>query len=260
MPRDRRPILGLIPAAGRASRLGALPCSKEIFPVGLGPDGAPEPVCARLLRDYAAAGIDRTLVILRSEKWDIPRMLGDGAGHGLDLAYLTLERSRSVPETLARATAWIEGADVLLGFPDIWLEPERAAADLVEFHRRGDQAISLGLFPCDRPDKADMVETDADGWIKQIIIKKPDCPWRWTWCLGLWRPEFTDFLVRRVGERDRGTDSGSELFIGDVVREAIGAGLRARGLRFEGGSILDIGTPEDLTAAWRRSVEARPSS
>ena len=31
---SQREIIGVIPAAGRATRLGPLPCSKELFPVG----------------------------------------------------------------------------------------------------------------------------------------------------------------------------------------------------------------------------------
>ena len=33
MTPDNAVPVGLVPAAGRASRLGALPCSKEVFPV-----------------------------------------------------------------------------------------------------------------------------------------------------------------------------------------------------------------------------------
>ena len=47
-------IVGLIPAAGRATRLAPLPCSKELVPIGFqtaadGADRRPKPVSQYLL-------------------------------------------------------------------------------------------------------------------------------------------------------------------------------------------------------------------
>ncbi len=46
----QREIIGLIPAAGQATRLAPLPCSKELYPIGLERGGArPKVVCEYLL-------------------------------------------------------------------------------------------------------------------------------------------------------------------------------------------------------------------
>lgn len=270
-----RPIVGWMPAAGRAARLGGLPCSKEIFPVGFepGPDGEPRPrpVCHGLLRGWAGAGIERALVILRHGKWDVPTRLGSGAELGLDLAYLLVEETGSVPETLARAAGWTEalgtgagtgtgtagagGWDVALGFPDILLGPPDAWARLVDFHRAGDWPISLGLFPTDQAWKADMVSFDDQGRIEEIVIKDPACAFRWTWSIALWRPDFTRFLRRTVaaeGRREGGDEGGAELYVGDVIRKALAAGYEVRGLPFADGRFIDVGTPDDLRRAVHR--------
>ncbi|MEM6796873.1 MAG: hypothetical protein AAF725_23065 [Acidobacteriota bacterium] len=260
-------VMGLMPAAGSASRLGGrLPCSKEILPVGFeaGPGGAPtpRPVCHPMLRGWAAAGIERAVVVLRDGKWDVPAYLGSGAELGLDLAYLLVEQTRSVPETLRRATRWLGESHVALGFPDILLEPRDAWTRLLEFHACGARGggggggggdLSLGLFPTEQVAKTDMVSLEGER-ITGLVIKDSACTLRWTWSIALWTPRMTRFLERWSASREAlQREPGSELWVGDVIRAAIESGLEARGLRFESGSFLDIGTPEDLRNATRLS-------
>jgi len=38
-PKLRQNVVGLVPATGRATRITPLPCSKELYPIGLGPIG-----------------------------------------------------------------------------------------------------------------------------------------------------------------------------------------------------------------------------
>lgn len=244
-----RPIVGLMPAAGRATRLGEQPSSKEILPVTV--EGEPQPVCAPLLQAWSRAGIERAVVILRAGKWDIPGRLGDGAEFGLDLAYLVVRETRSVAETLDRARRWTAGCDVAVGFPDLLLQPDDAWSRLVHFHREGGHDLSFGCFPCDRPGKADMVDLDDDGRLREMVIKDSSCSYRWTWSIAIWTPAVSE-LMHRMVLADRKASRDREMWVGDVLRAAVEEGLDVRGLRFEGGSFLDIGTPEDLAAA--RSV------
>ncbi|MEM8933013.1 MAG: dTDP-glucose pyrophosphorylase [Acidobacteriota bacterium] len=266
-----RPLIGLIPAAGRARRLGELPCSKEIFPIGfeVGRDGEPKPrpVIHGLLRGMASAGVERALIVLRDGKWDIPACLGEGDAIGLDLAYLLVGSTGSVPETLDRAHTWIAGHDVALGFPDILLEPADVWPRLAEFHRRGGADVSLGLFPTDQVAKADMVDFDDDGRIRQIVIKDPRCTLRWTWSIAMFGPSFRDLLHAIVGgeeamEARSGPEGSSavEPYVGDVVRAAVERGLDVRGLPFHEGRFLDVGTPEDLRRAVRSGSENSPGA
>lgn len=260
----RRPTVALIPAAGRATRLGALPCSKEIYPVAFRPDSEgvprPAPVCAPMLESMAEAGIERAIWLLRRGKWDVADRLGDGSRWGLDLAYLAVEETTCVPETLSRAMAWIEGCDVALGFPDILLRPSNVWSRLMSFHRAHGDAVSLGLFPTDQAWKADMVEVDHSGRVTGIVIKDPDCTLSWTWSIALWRPPMTRRLMDWVQElrRQRRSDPdppvAGEAYIGDVIRRGIEDGLTARALRFDDGDFLDIGTPDDLRRAVSRGA------
>ena len=250
-------MIGLVPAAGRAHRLGALPCSKEIFPLGFDQDAdgtsRPRPVCGHLLESLARAKVDRALILLRKGKWDIPALLGDGSELGLPLAYLALEPTASVPETLDRAYPFVSRATVALGFPDIIVEPADAYRPLLRRLRRGDAAVVLGLFPTDQSWKADMVEVDASDRVRGIVIKQAETSLRFTWSIAVWGPEFSGYLHDRVAEGGGGeSQAGTETYIGDVIQSAIRDGMAVVGERFEDGSFLDVGTPEDLRRATAR--------
>ncbi|MCG8456073.1 MAG: hypothetical protein MI919_07310, partial [Holophagales bacterium] len=125
-----------------------------------GSDGSPRPrpACHPLLQGLASAGVGQVVLVLRAGKWDVPAALGSGASLGLDLAYVLADDSRSVPESLARARAWVDGADVALGFPDILLEPADVWPRLAAFHLGGTWDVSLGCFPTEQAWKADMVD------------------------------------------------------------------------------------------------------
>lgn len=240
-------LVGLIPAAGRATRLGELPCSKEILPVGPpGPNGRPRAVCEPLLEALHTAGATRALWVLREGKWDIPATLGDGTRWGLDLAYLTLAASGSVPETLDRARAWVRGATVLLGYPDILFAPPDALARLAAHRRTTGADVVLGLVPTDRPTKADMVDLDPDGLIRAIQIKPPATDLRYTWIFAAWAPTFTEFLHRTLPAL---RPPGREPYMSDAILAAMAEGLRVEALPFPEGYHLDVGTPDDLTRA-----------
>jgi hypothetical protein len=57
-------MIGLIPAAGEASRLGDLPCSKEVLPVGIDDGGRLRVAADDLLDALAIAGAERAFVVL----------------------------------------------------------------------------------------------------------------------------------------------------------------------------------------------------
>lgn len=267
-----REVVGLIPAAGRADRLGALPCSKEIFPLGFHADAEgverPRPVCGRLLESLAAAGVHRAYVLLRKGKWDIPALLGDGVELGLPLAYLALEPTASVPETLDRAYPFVREATVALGFPDIVVEPGDAYRPLLRRLHRSEAAAVLGLFPTDQSWKADMVELEGEerrpgraqvesrperaqvDKVRRIVIKQAETTLRFTWSIAVWGPEFSSYLHDFVADGRAGsTGNSTEIYVGDVLQAAIDDGMTVLGERFEDGSFLDVGTPEDLRQA-----------
>lgn len=251
-------VIGLVPAAGQATRLGPLPCSKEILPVGfaIGEAGTPRPraACEPLLTSFRTAGIRRAFVLLRNGKWDIPAYLGSGEAFGLDLAYLALAPTPSVPATLDRAYPFVRQAVIALGFPDIFFTPHDAYAHLLTHLQASTADVVLGLFPSTQSWKTDMVALDEQGTVRQIVIKQPDRGLRFTWSIAVWRPAFSTYLHDHLATA--GAPAG-ERYVGDVIQSAIDDGLRVEAVTFADGSFLDVGTPDDLHSATAQA--SRPS-
>jgi glucose-1-phosphate thymidylyltransferase len=286
---QREPLVGLIPAAGRASRLGRLPCSKEILPLVSRPlaEGGPArplTACELLLEAMGAAGVRQAFIALRPGKWDIPAYLGAehrGPVHAqaggpsatpeepVSIAYLLAEDSPSVPHTLDRAYPFIAGRHVALGFPDILIRPADALAQLARRQADSGSDVVLGLFPASEPDRSDLVEVARDGKVRRLLIKQDSRRRRLAprpmWGLAVWSPRFTEhlhaFLARPGGAS--GADGAAELWISEVIQAGIDDGLAVEAVRIRGGACLDVGTPEavaraatwqagDARRAWRR--------
>lgn len=256
-------VVALVPAAGRASRLRGLPGSKEIYPVdpfrpAAGAVPRPRPVCEYLLEALVAAGVRQAYVILRPGKWDIPEHLG-ALELDIDLAYLTIPDSPSVVHTLDRAFPFIQDRRVALGFPDIVFQPREAFQRVLERQQATGAQVVLGLFPTDQGHRSDMVEMDAEGRARRIVVKQPGTELRFMWSIAIWTPRFTDylhrFLERSVAFPQAENGRRRELFVGDVVQAAIDDGLEVQTVVFAEGSILDVGTPEGLRQATRQLVD-----
>lgn len=246
------PPIGLVPAAGRALRLAGLASdpsgaavSKEVLPVGR----AGRPVASHLLAAFERAGVERAFVVLRAGKWDVPTTLSPRAG--LALAYLVLSESSSVAETLDAARPFVAGRRVALGFPDILFRPDDAFLAIRERQERTGADAVLALVPTDRPDKADVVEADAEGRVRALTIKPRETPApAMTWIGAIWGPAMTELLHDAViAAREDRAPGERELYPGEVLGRAIEAGLRIEAVRFPDGRHLDIGTPEDLERA-----------
>ncbi|HEX3128534.1 MAG TPA: dTDP-glucose pyrophosphorylase [Thermoanaerobaculia bacterium] len=246
-------ILGLIPAAGKAERLGKLPCSKELFPIGFRetPNGSVPKVAGHyLLERFRAAGIRRAFVVLHESKWDVARYFGTGEIADVLLAYLSIPGSRSVPETLSYAAPWVGESIVALGFPDCLFEPADAYSRLLERQAATGADLVLGLFPTERCRTTDMVECGPDGRVRRVEVRPETTALRFNWLIAVWGPAFTRLLVETVRSA---SDDRAELQIGTVVRAAVEGGLHVEGVELPDGRFRDVGTPDDLAAAVREA-------
>lgn len=245
-------VIGLIPAAGFATRVASmLTCSKEIQPVTLS-DGSSRVVSSFLLESLQQASAKKAYFVLRRGKWDIPEYFSNGFQSEMDLAYIVSEATQGVPFTIDKAFPFINESTVLLGFPDIIFSPTDAFQILLDKKKSLGADLVLGLFKTDKPQKADMVKFDADGNLSEIVIKPKETDLVYTWIMAAWTPVFTRFMHDYLDKHTvpySGNESdkkSSELHIGDIVREAISAGLKTSHVTFESGKFLDIGTPSDL--------------
>lgn len=217
-------VVGVIPAAGSATRLQPLPCSKEVYPVG------GHPVMDHLIARMRAAGCTELRVVTRPQKHDV---IGRAEHHR---ATVILGSPRSISESLATGIRDLPGpAVVLLGFPDTIWEPSDGFARLVAALEPPYDVV-LGLFNWNEPERSDVVLLSEDGTVTGVAVKPNDPPGNLIWGCAAARAE----ALRGV-ERD--DDPGSFF-------DALAKKRRVRGV-YLSDSFLDIGTRDGLDAAVR---------
>jgi glucose-1-phosphate thymidylyltransferase len=164
-------VVGIIPAAGYATRLQPLEGSKELLPV------AGKPVMDHVLDRMLAGGCSELRVVTRPEKRDVIKH-AEARGAHVVLAY---------PDTTAESFAnGVEGlaADdiVLLGWPDTIWEPFDGYLPLVEAVETRVE-VALGLFRIDPDDlrRSDVIRFGEDDEVEGIEIKPANPPSDWIW-------------------------------------------------------------------------------
>jgi len=249
-------IVGIIPAAGHATRMGLLPCSKELLPLGI--DSAknrsetrPKVVISYLLEKMRIARIQKAYIILRKGKWDIPGYLGDGSAFDMHLCYLMLGLPYGVPYTLDQAYPFINNSIVALGFPDIIYETKDIYIRLLKRLKEGDADVVLGLFPADQPQNADGVEVDSNGIIRRVFAKPNNARQSFVWAAAVWKPTFTHFMNDYLLNLEPPSQKDIELQIGHIIQLAIEKGRRVAGVHVSEHPPVDVGTPESLAAVMK---------
>jgi len=252
-----RVVVGLIPAAGHATRLAPLPFSKELYPIGSrrlgdGTERRPKAVCHYLLEKMRLADITRAYLVIREGKWDIPAYLRDGSMLDMHFGYIVVESTAGPPYTLDRAYPFVRDAIVAFGFPDILFDGDDAFRSLLSLQARRDADIVLGLFPGDRPDRMDMVEVDGEGRVTDLVIQPRQTRLEYSWDVAVWTPVFTEFLRRYLTETVGSAAQPPTLSVGHVIQAAIRRGLQTEAVIISNLPYCDIGTPEGLNTAMRR--------
>ena len=264
-PRPR--LVGLIPAAGRGTRLAPLPFSKELMPVGFthaseGADRKPKPVSQYLLERMRLAGAEQVFFITRPGKGDIADYYGDGSRLGLRFAYLQAGLPWGPPFSLAQAVPFIGDARVVFGFPDILIDPVDSFTPLLARQDETGADVVLGLFHATAREPGDVItRDDATGRILNLETKeeRPQRPDHYTcWMFAVWNGRFSMFLHEecgRLAEQARARIAADpqgkapEWPVGAVIAAAIRAGLHVNSVWFPRGRFLDIGEPDGITAA-----------
>jgi dTDP-glucose pyrophosphorylase len=262
-------VVGLVPVAGVGHRIAPLPCSKELYPIGFRRDEQSGELRAKVashhvFEKFRTAGITTAYVILRTGKWDIPAYFVDGHVVGVNVAYLVITGSLGPPDTLDRARPFVGDQSVAFGFPDIQFGPDDAFEQLLERLNATKADVVLGLYPAHDSRVMDMVDVDSDGRIRALVLKPRSTELRYTWVCAVWTVVFTQFMHTFVvseqakGESARrayqGMDAQGDLPVGAVMRAAVESGLRVYGLPFPHESYIDIGTPDNLVEAVKRSM------
>jgi glucose-1-phosphate thymidylyltransferase len=244
-------ITGVVPMAGRATRISPLPMSKELYPVSLRETetGARPKVASHyLLERMRLAGVRQTYLVIRDGKWDIPAYYNDGTQLlDMHLAYVMMRLPHGAPFSVDAAHPFVKDAIVVMGFPDILFSPADAFSRLLAKQRETRADLVLGLYRWDNPKLDDMVDSDDDGRVRALTIKEDAPHLRYTWAMAAWSPIFTEFMhTYLAAQLQSGEALRTELSVGHVVRAAVIDGLNVHSVAFPEGKFLDIGTSVGL--------------
>jgi glucose-1-phosphate thymidylyltransferase len=235
--------------------------SKELLPLGFRRDlGGARPLlaCDPLLEAFQHAGIDRALVVTRTDKLDLPAFLGAGPPGGPALAFVTLPESDSVPRTLDGAYPFLRGATIALGFPDILFSPRDAFATLLRRYEESGADLVLGLFPTTDPTTTDMVRLGAGDRVADIEVRPRRSALRFNWLLAVWSPAVTEHLHGALAGTAPGGDG--EVQLGTLLRQAVVDGFAVLGVPFPQGRFVDLGTPEGFERGMSFDLSASPTA
>jgi glucose-1-phosphate thymidylyltransferase len=231
---------GIVPAAGRGSRIQPLAFSKELLPVGSRMEAGIERPCAvseYLVERMILGGADKICFVISSGKSDIMEYFGASYGPAT-IAYTVQPRPSGLCDAIFRADPLIPREEaVVVGLPDtIWF-PEHALAELPE------EALSFLLFPVERPEFFDAVVLDEHDRVQEIQVKSPQAQSSWIWGAFKMPGRILGELRQLWLERQQRDE-----YIGTLVNAYLERGGAAVGVR-AGHAYVDVGTLNGYRAA-----------
>jgi glucose-1-phosphate thymidylyltransferase len=220
-------VVGVVPAAGHATRLQPLDRSKEVLEVG------GRPLMDHIVERMRLAPCTRIRVVTRPEKRDV---VAHAQGLG---AEVVLGRPPTLSDSiLLGARDLAPEAAVLIGFPDSIWEPPDGFGRLLERLEAGWQ-VALGLFLWDEPWRSDVVAVDRSGAVTRVELRPRRGTSDWVWGCAAARAGILAGL--------RGTSEPGQ-FLADACSTTRVAGVRLSE------TYADLGTKEALAAARRGST------
>lgn len=253
---NNKKLVGIIPAAGKGTRLSPFPCPKELFPIGYQDflvgetmQKRPKVISQYLIENIIDAGAQQIIFILGEDKHEIMRYYGDGSRFHVDIAYLYQEKLKGMPYAINLARPWIGDADVLFGMPDTIIEPKNAFQQLLAHHCRTDSDLTLGLFLTEHTSKFGMVELTQENEVKRIIDKPQSTTLQHMWGCACWSASFTALIENYLFSHPY---NGKEVVLGDIFSFAVEKQFKVNALVFQKGQYIDIGTVDELDAALKK--------
>jgi glucose-1-phosphate thymidylyltransferase len=230
---------GIVPAAGRGSRIQPLGFSKELLPV-VGPfqngDERPRAVSEYLVERMVLGGASRICFVIAPGKFDILQYFGAAYGSA-STAYVVQPSPAGLCDAIFRAEPLIADEDqVLVGLPDtIWF-PDDALRCLP------DDRLSFLLFPVQRPELFDAVVLNG-GNVSEIQVKRANAGSNWVW--GAFKMPGSVFRsLHRLWMKEERRDE----YVGTLVNAYLETGGRASGHK-AGTAYADVGTLEGYRTA-----------
>jgi glucose-1-phosphate thymidylyltransferase len=245
----RPPVIGIVPAAGRATRLPDRTCSKELIAVG------ERAIGEYLIDAMIAARADRICIVIAPDKRDIVEHFGSRV-RGVPISYVEQRQPTGMSDAIDLAYAELRDATVLMGMPDTIVDPPDSLARLHESFARSGADIALALAPTDEPERLGPVNADRQGRVSRVFDKPDLAPHDMVWTVACWNARFTDYLHAHLAAGPR---LQPEAPLGLIFQAAIEDGFFAHALAFPDGRYIDAGTTAGLEKARQFAAGAAAS-
>ena len=236
-------LIGLIPAAGKGVRLG-LPYPKELYPVIR--DNRYKPISQFVLDNLKIASVQHVAIVINETKHQMIGYFGSGRRFGCKISYIYQEQtvaegnstSPGLAHALDSAYHLTKKKTVFFGMADTIMQPSDVFKTAFQSAHPEDDLI-LALFPTERPEKFGMVQLDEYNRVLKIIDKPQKTNLTEMWGCIIWRPRFTEFLHDCVNQQDI-----SDFAL--IINMAIDVGFIVRGVSFQNGQFIDLGTYDEI--------------
>lgn len=224
---------GIVPAAGRGSRIQPLAFSKELLPVGSRTDTGIERPCAvseYLVERMILGGADKICFVISPGKSDIMQYFGARFG-ATPIVYVVQPQAAGLCDAVFCADPVIDRNNhVVVGLPDTVWFPDTGLAALPN------DVLSFLLFPVERPEFFDAVVLDGSDRVQEIQVKQLDAASNWIW--GAFKMPGQVYEALQLLWRQR--ECRDEYF-GTLVNAYLSGGGEAIGVK-AGQSYVDVGT------------------
>jgi glucose-1-phosphate thymidylyltransferase len=231
---------GIIPAAGRGSRIQPLAFSKELLPVGSCIDNGVERPCAvseYLVERMILGGADKICFVISPGKSDILGYYGSGYGEAA-ITYVVQPHATGLCDAFFRPAPLVGANEpVTVGLPDTVWFPEAALTTLP------DDVLSFLLFPVEQPQFFDAVVLDDRERVREIQVKVPNPGSHWIWGAFKMPGRVFHELHQLWIERQYRDE-----YVGPLVNAYIARGGTAIGVK-TGTAYVDVGTVHGYRAA-----------
>jgi glucose-1-phosphate thymidylyltransferase len=245
-------LVGLIPAAGKGTRIAPLPFSKELFPIGFWENTyrsdnklLPKAVSSYLIDQMINAAVQNVIMVVSSRKLDLLEYYGSGRNFGIHLSYVFDDNLRGMPHSMDLAWHWLQNRTVLFGMPDTIFRPSDVFSQLLSRHREVNADVTLGVFETDHPQNLCVVEMEEDGKVIFLEDKPKKTSLTKFWGCACWSPRFSAFMHQYLLTHSE-PDNDGEVVLADVFLAALDDGMDVYGVYFDEGEFIDMGTPESL--------------
>jgi dTDP-glucose pyrophosphorylase len=234
---------GVIPAAGKGTRIQPLAFSKELLPLTTQAQ-RPRAVSDYSIERLVLGGATRICIVIAPSKSDILAFYG-GAAYDTPICYCVQPEPLGLCDAIFRALPVIDPREpVMISLPDtVWFPPDALRS-------LPDDRLAFLLFPVERPQFFDAVLCDEAGRVQEIQVKQPDPATHWIW--GAFKMPgqiFHQLHSLWLTRRDE--------YIGTLINAWLAQGGEAWGIR-AGTSYLDVGAMEGYWAAMRALAQPQP--